>query len=198
MNSMEILNSNLLQTVIIFLTGSIALIIYFANKISEKKDAARIILNEIRLAEKAIIEIKNNKAITELSIILPNNTWQFKKHFFLKDLDQDELNLINDFYYKCTYAEQYRNIFYDIRNNSISIKASYLQQKLIDIMHEAFINNKGEDYYAKAKDFLIKNANEEDFIFIANTPRNNIILYIENIIMITPTNAGRILKKIAK
>jgi hypothetical protein len=195
---MEILNSNLLQTVIIFLTGSIALIIYFANKISEKKDAARIILNEIRLAEKAIIEIKNNKAITELSIILPNNTWQFKKHFFLKDLDQDELNLINDFYYKCTYAEQYRNIFYDIRNNSISIKASYLQQKLIDIMHEAFINNKGEDYYAKAKDFLIKNANEEDFIFIANTPRNNIILYIENIIMITPTNAGRILKKIAK
>jgi hypothetical protein len=197
MTLINFLDSNLLQTIVILLTGLIALIIYFSNKISEKKDAARIIINEIRLAEKAIIDIKNNKMITELSIILPNNTWQYKKHLFLKNLDQDEINLINDFYYKCTYAEQYRKLIYDIRNNSINSKSSYMQQKLIDIMYKSCEDNEKYNYEV-IKKLLIDKANNESWLFTPNTPMENIIQYIENIIFITPTNAGKIIKKIAK
>jgi hypothetical protein len=127
MNLVKFLDSNGFQTLIILLTGLVAFVIYFLNKRVEKKDAARIIINEIRLAENTIKQIKNSKTITELSIILPNNTWDSKKHLFLNKLDQDELNLINDFYYKCTYAEQYRKIYYELRNNAVLVKSTYLQ-----------------------------------------------------------------------
>jgi hypothetical protein len=195
----SILNSNFLQTIVIFLTGCIAFIIYFVNKRAEKKDAAKIIINEIRLAEKAINDIKNKKMIIELSLILPTNTWQYKKHLFLKHLDQDDINLIDDFYYKCIYAEQYRKMLFDIRNNSISVKATYLQQKLIDIMHESINGNNenGADNYENMRKVLIDKANNESWLFTPTTPMASAIQYIESITMITPSNAGRIIKKIA-
>jgi len=54
---------------------------------------------------------------------------------FLDNLDEDELNLLNDFYYKCSYAEQYRKMIYNVNNNAIYTKSNYLQEKLIDIMY---------------------------------------------------------------
>lgn len=196
MTLVKFFDSNFFQTIVILLTGLMALVIYFVNKTSEKKDAARIIINEIRLAEKAIVEIKNSKMITELSVILPNNTWQFKKHLFLKNLDQDELDLINDFYYKCAHAERYRKLVYDIRNNAINTKASYLQQKLVDSMYESCKSEK--DNYAAIKKMLIDKANNETWLFTPNTPMESIIQYIENITPISPTNVGKVIKKIAR
>jgi hypothetical protein len=76
------IDSNLFQTIIIFITGITALMIYYINKYNEKKDAWRIIINEIRITERAIQEIRNKKTVSELSFILPNNTWQYKKHLF--------------------------------------------------------------------------------------------------------------------
>jgi hypothetical protein len=198
MTMQDFLNSNLFQTIVIFVTGLAALIIYYLNKYNEKKDAARIIVNEIRIAEMAIQEIKKVKIVSELSVILPQNTWQYKKHLFLNILDQDEINLINDFYYKCSFAEQYRKMVYTIQNEAIAAKSNYLQNKLIDIMHDT-INGHNNDsaYYDETKTKLIEMANKESWLFEPNTPMIKLINYLENIIFITPANAGRILKKIA-
>lgn len=189
------LDSNLFQTVIIFTTGLIALIIYLLKKYNEKKDAARIIINEIRQAERAIQEIKNNKFITELSIILPNDTWQYKKHLFLNDLDGDELILLDTFYFKCSYAEQYKKMIYDIRNKAIYTKSNYMQNKIIDIMYNNLDN---KELYEEQKIKLINMANSEAWVFSPNTPLENVIEYIGNIHLVTTTNAGVTLKKIAK
>jgi hypothetical protein len=190
------IDSNLFQTIIIFITGIVALMIYYINKYNEKKDAARIIINEIRIAERAIQEIRNRKIVSELLIILPNDTWQYKKHLFLNNLDQDEINLINDFYYKCAYAEQYRRMVYNIRNDAIISKSNYLQNKLIDVMYDSI--NSSEKDYEDIKQKIIAMANSENWLFEPNTPLVNLIEYIENIIFITSTNAGDKLKNIAK
>jgi hypothetical protein len=189
------LDSNLFQTVIIFTTGLIALIIYLLKKYNEKKDAARIIINEIRQAERAIQEIKNNKFLTELSIILPIDTWQNKKHLFLNNLDEDELVLLDSFYFKCTYAEQYKNMLYDIRNKAIYAKSNYMQNKLIDMM---FNNMDNRELYEEEKRKLTNMADSEPWVFSAKTPLDNVIEYISNINIITTTTAGIKLKKIAK
>ena len=183
---MDFLNSGIFQTAIIFLTGFVALFIYKWNKYTEKKDAARIIINEVRAAEKTIQEIINNKHISELSIILPNNAWQCKKHLFLNKLDEDDFNLINDFYNKCSFAEQYIKMIFNIENEAIFEKSNYLQRKLIDIMYEAQENNAYEEKKAK----LIGMANNETWIFMANAPIVKIIEYLKNIKFITSSNAG--------
>jgi len=193
---MEVFISNLIQTIVLFATGLIALIIYYINRYNEKKDAACIIINEIRLAEKTIQEIRNNKLVSELSVILPNDTWQSKKHLFLNKLDEDELNLINAFYYKCTYAEQYRKMIFNVNNEAICTKSNYLQEKLIDIMYETLDND--DKIYEKEKQKLIEMANKEDWLFFPNTPMTKIMDYLDNIIFITPTSAGIKLKKTAK
>jgi hypothetical protein len=196
MKIFEFLNSSLFQTAVIFITGLTAFIIYHMNKYNEKKEAARIIINEIRIAEKAIQEIKNKKQVFELSVILPNNTWQHKKHLFINILDDDELNLINEFYYRCSFADLYRKMIFDVRNEAIFAKSNYMQEKLIDIMHET-INNPGKSYESE-KQILIGMTNNEGWIFAPETPTASVIEYIENIVLITPTNAGTRLKKIAK
>ena len=196
MDAYDFLNSNLFQTIIIFFTGLTAFIIYRINRYNEKKDAACVIVNEIRLAEKTIQEIRNNKFVSELSIILPNDTWQHKKHLFLNKLDEDELNLINNFYYKCSYAEQYRKMIYNVNNKAIYTKSNYLQKKLVDLMYETLSNpNKS---YEQEKNKLIDMANKENWLFSPNTPMSKLVEYIENIIFITPTSAGIKLKRILK
>lgn len=199
MDLFKFLDSNFSQTIIILLTGLVAFAIYIINKHVEKRDAARIILNEIRIAEKAIQDINNHKRISELSIILPNNNWERYKHLFIKKLDQDDFNLINDFYYKCSYAEQYRKLYYDILNNSVMVKAIYMQEKLIDLMMKTiFEQNKNDEYYNENKKQLIEMANKENWLFDSSRPIQNLLEYIHNIIFITPSNAGSLIKKIAK
>jgi hypothetical protein len=193
----DFLDSNLFQTVVIFITGAVVLIIYFVNKYTEKKEAARIIVNEIRMAEISIQEIKKGKVVSELSVILPQNTWQYKKHLFLNNLDQDEINLINAFYYKCSFAEQYRNMVYAVRNGAIVAKSNYLQTKLVDIMYDT-ISGHSNAPYEETKTKLIEMANKENWLFEPNAPMLNLVTYLENIIFVTPTNAGSILKKIGK
>ena len=58
MENFVFLNSNLFQTIIIFITGLTAFIIYRVNKYNEKREAACIIINEIRQAEKSIQELR--------------------------------------------------------------------------------------------------------------------------------------------
>ncbi|GHU71347.1 hypothetical protein FACS189450_07210 [Spirochaetia bacterium] len=195
MNLSSVLGSNGLQTLIMALTGSVALVIYFLNKRAEKREAAQIIVGEIRLAENTIKQIKNSKTITELSIILPHNTWDSKKYLFL-NLGQDEFDLINDFYYKCTIAEQYRKMYYESQNNAVLVKSTYFQQKLMDVMYNTIVNK--DVNYEEASKLLIEMANKEDRLFDPRKPINKIVEYIENITQITPTNAGAKIKKIGK
>ena len=110
MTFIDFLNSNLLQTIVVLITGFVALLIYIITKMIERRDAARILLNEIRSAERTIIDIKNNKRISELSIILTSNSWKQFNHLFVKIFDVDEYNPINDFYNKCDIAEKLQKI----------------------------------------------------------------------------------------
>lgn len=198
MDFWTILNSSGLSTLVVLVTGLFAFGIYFLQKRNEKKDAATIIVTEIRMAEQAILGILNIKRIGELSIILPNNTWETRKHLFVGTLDQDEYNLVNDFYTKCEMAENYRLFYFRTLNESVKSKSNHLQVSLIELMIESIKNGNGSVEYQERKGKLIAMANAEDWLFDPNRPTTTLIEYITNIRNITTTSAGGKLKKIGR
>jgi len=192
----DFFDSQLFSTIMLLVTGLFVFIIYRMQKSGEKRDAAIIIVNEIRNAEQAIINIKNTKRVGELSIILPNNSWTIKKHLFVNNLDFDEYNLVNDFYNKCDMAEGYRVLYFKTLNESVIAKSNEMQVALIRLMEEIIRNSKDVHEYDTKKEKLVKMANAETWLFEPNRPVSNLIEYIDNIIMVTTSSAGLKIKKI--
>ena len=193
---MDFFNSNLFQSLVILVTATFIFAVYFISKKNEKREAAIILLDEIRSAEKAIDEIRRNRIISELNVIMPANSWVKYKHLFAKELSQDEFALITQFYNSCEHAEKYRRIIYDILNDSVLEKAKYVQARLIDLMAEEVINE--TDLYNRRRTSLIDRANEEDWLFEASRPKEEMLSYLTNIQFITPVTCGEKLRKISR
>ncbi len=89
------------------LVGFLAIYLYFKQKKDKKRDAARLILQEIRYAEQ---QIRNYRATTPpqyslASRLLPTNSWNDNIHLFIKDLKETEIDMISAFYSKATYID---------------------------------------------------------------------------------------------
>lgn len=94
------------------IAGSVALIIYYKAKRDELKTAAKTIILEIKEAEKIIkmyIDIKNsgNSYPTDFYKITPHKAWDKYSYLFIKKLNNDEYQQINDFYKKGEILEKY-------------------------------------------------------------------------------------------
>ena len=132
-----------------------AFIIYKAGRKDSKKDAANIILLEIRSAERNLEEArktyhedkaKNNESISfpEKIRLMPSESWNKYKYLFIRDFESDQWNIINKFYEHCknfdeaieikesSFGENAR----EIRKNIQKIAAHYsinIAEELIDI-----------------------------------------------------------------
>jgi hypothetical protein len=94
------------------ITGGIAWYLYQKSKWDELKTAAKTIILEIKEAEKIIkvyMGIKNNEGLypTDYYKVTPFKAWDKYSHLFIKKLNNDEYEQINDFYKKCDTLEKY-------------------------------------------------------------------------------------------
>jgi len=131
-NFLVIQNFSALVTLIV---GSFAYIVYKLQKKDEKIKAARIVLSEIRNAERVVDDLRANLSshkVGELPSALPSNSWEEYSYIFARDFDQDELELINSFYSLCkqvqTFAEKDNNFFWVTTEE----RAKVVQQKLAE------------------------------------------------------------------
>lgn len=194
MDWVEIVNSNGLATLVLLITGISAFATYYLQKRNEVRDAATILLNEIRNAERTISAIHRTKVINDLAIILTNNSWHKYSHLFAQRLDQDEFTQVSDFYKICEISENYRKLLIQIRNDGISAKARYVQAGLMDLAMKALETNAVDVDPEKRKTF-IEMMNKEDFLFSANTPITMMIELISDIPQLTTSSAGAKIKK---
>lgn len=102
--------------------GFVALIVYRKQKIDKKKDAANIILLEIKDAEKHLLQAKETiikqEFLPEAIFAMRASNWEKYSYLFVRDFTDEEWDLVNTFYEKCKLydeALQYDNSFY--RNN---------------------------------------------------------------------------------
>lgn len=184
------------------LTGGVAIGVFYWQKREKRMQAARILLLEIRNAEKTISEIKNSQAVTESSFILPVNSWQKLQNLFITDFDNDELATLNDFYNLCSLAQKEVDRINSFLPMAIEEKIRLTQQKLLELAEkhktEGNTFGKGSNYLKEKEEIL--NAifyNEADW-FSPKMPASKLVSYLQNIRYITTSSCGQKLKKIAR
>ncbi len=94
------------------LTAIVAFIIYRRSKSDELENAVRIIILEIKESERVIrnlIDVKNsgNQYPNDFVKVTPLKGWVKYSHLFMKKLNNDEYNQLNDYFKKCEVLEKY-------------------------------------------------------------------------------------------
>lgn len=90
---------------ITFIVGFFAIYLYLRQKKDTKREAALLILQEIRYAEQ---RVKNYRAYGSYSFaekLLPTNSWNKNINLFVKDFKESEIDLISKFFSNAEYLD---------------------------------------------------------------------------------------------
>ncbi len=98
-------NSSFFIALTTFTVGALAFVLYKKQKRDVKRDAAKIILQEIRRAEDIISDYKQNGGYQFAKKIIATNSWNKSLHLFVGDLDSDELDRISNLYSTGEYLD---------------------------------------------------------------------------------------------
>ncbi len=100
-----LLQNNLLPTLATIAAGLVAYLIYFLNKVDDRKKVAKLILQEIRYAEQRVRMFKEHGQYKLHDRLLPSNSWSQNLHMFVDVLSESEVDTICTFYSKITYID---------------------------------------------------------------------------------------------
>lgn len=141
----QFLNSNFFVGGTTLLVGYAAYFLYKRQKRDEKKDAATILLAEIRGAT-AILpglasRFKQSKNLEEGLVLLPSESWSKYKYLFVNDLEAEEWRALDAFYanclaYDCAVTEKQSYFAQNTGQIWVSIHKHYYEE-----LHEYFENN---------------------------------------------------------
>lgn len=98
-------SSNFFVALITLIVGSIAICLYLVQKIENKRDSARTVIQEIRRAEEIIEDYRENGSYQFTKKIIATNSWSKNIHHFVGDLDNDELDKISELYSTGEYLD---------------------------------------------------------------------------------------------
>lgn len=91
--------------VITLLVGTFVFVVYLAQKKDHKRDAAKLILQEIRYAEAKVRNYRVHHSYTFTEKILPTNSWNANISLFVTELKETELDLISKFYSNAAHLD---------------------------------------------------------------------------------------------
>jgi len=173
------------------------LAVYYVQKWDTKSGTAQILLNEVRAAERSINELKKRNIIQfeDLNKILPVNSWARCQHEFINDLDEDEFNLINDFYNKCSIVNENIGRIIDGLVVSNNEKRKLTQQIILELSK---LHKEDKDKYEEDKRKIFDLFSKEILTFNPDVEINTIQRYLPQIQFITASSCGNKLKKIAR
>ena len=115
METLKIISS----PIVTLFVGGLAIYLYYKQKIENKRDAAKLILQEIRYAEQQIRSFRDSGSYPLSTKLLPTNNWHNKINLFIKDLNESEIDLISRFYSTASYIDTLVNKISDQKNNSV-------------------------------------------------------------------------------
>lgn len=109
------INSNFVNWTVTLAVGTIAIIIYVVQKIDNKRDAARTILQEVRRAEKIISDYKEHGHFQFTKKIIATNSWANNIHYFIEEMPFENLDRISDLYSTGEYLDSIIKMVSDIK-----------------------------------------------------------------------------------
>ncbi len=115
----DFINSQFFSTLVTLAVGFSAFFIYRKQKDDKKRDAAKLILQEIRYAESQVRTYRTTGGYSFAGKLLPTNNWNKNIHLFINDLKETEIDLISNFYSSAAYIDTVVNMISNIVNNSV-------------------------------------------------------------------------------
>lgn len=193
-------NSNFFLALVTLLVGSVAISLYIFQKRARKRDAANIILMEVRYAESAIDRIKRGETIEPLYVLLPKNNWSKYSYLFVGDLDRDEIDLINDFYNQCEMID--KSLAQLSLSSQLDQKSNHIHREIVNIARQSSDEYSGKEEAKKnfedRKNAFLNIIGSDGYAFHPTEPINKIMKNLLSVQKITTSSAGNIFKKIAK
>lgn len=80
-------------------TVGTAFLAFYIQRSFSKRDIAKLILQEIHHAEEMFSQYSERKGFSWYKRIISNNSWQSNIHYFVGDLENDEIEMINNIYF---------------------------------------------------------------------------------------------------
>lgn len=99
------LDSNFFVGLITLIVGGFAIFTYVKQKEDKKRESARLILQEIRYAEQQIRIFRTSNQYSLYTRLLPTNSWDDNIHLFVKELKENEIDMISAFYARAKYID---------------------------------------------------------------------------------------------
>lgn len=206
-----------ITSLVTFVVGIVAFIVYIWQKRDNKKLAANAILFEIKNAEKSIKEANNNlkkNFLSEELFTMQYESWSKYRHLFVKDFDRDEWDAVTDFYNKCRLFDEtvsYNKTFFQkdeeqIRINKQRIVADYTKEAVDAMMQvndddpnkESMAAKITSEFVDKTKRFDDTYMGRQDLVMYSpNKPVNDAKIYLADLKQISNTSIGIKLKKMA-
>jgi hypothetical protein len=90
---------------ITLVVGLVAVYLYLKQKSDQKRDAASLIVQEIRYAEQRISDHRKFNAYKFYDQLLPTSHWYANINLFVAELKESEIDLISKFYSQAAYVD---------------------------------------------------------------------------------------------
>jgi hypothetical protein len=200
----DFLNSNFFVSLTTFLTVITAFWLYKRQKNDNKRNAALIILSEIRNAEMKLKIVKkrvSGNTYDDFPLVLTINSWINFSHLFAKDFDQDQLDRINSFLATCQSIDEMANKDNNFFWITAEERARVVQQQLPQLVAAAFDSNTNEIDQNKLnilKQTFLDTISNETYAYSPQKTVKAITSLITNTEKIIDTPIGEKFKKLSK
>lgn len=112
----------------ILIPATIAWIVYAHERADSKRDAALLILQEIRFAESQVKKYNPNVGFQFYEKLLPTDSWNKNIHLFVNDFEESQIDAISLFYAKCSFLDEIITTISEAVLNSVHLPAPVVQQ----------------------------------------------------------------------
>lgn len=116
--------------------GLFAFAVYWLSKRNEERNAAAIIVMDIRHAEQVVLSLLERAAVDRsLKPILHENNWAKYKHLFATDFSYDDFAAPNRFFDSCVEIAEAKRRMNDVFYAAVNAKAALLQEQILAIVN---------------------------------------------------------------
>lgn len=105
-------------------TVGTAFLAFYIQRSFNKRDIAKLILQEIRHAEKILSQYSEKHGFSWDRKIIINNSWRSNMHYFIGDLENDEIEKINNIYFLGAQIDKTTSAEFAMKLDPINVKIS--------------------------------------------------------------------------
>ncbi len=168
------------------------LTVYWLTKRTEKRNAATIVIMDIRHAEQIVQSILEKGVVdTYLKNILFDNNWEKYKHLFAGNFSQDDFSAFNRFFGACLEISEARRRMLAIFDAGLCAKVEIAQKMILEIESPQTAEGQEE------RTMTINNICTETWNFDPDDPKARIFRSLQLMGRLSNTIAFEKLKKIS-